>query len=181
MHKQHRLAALSQDALKRLLRGIEKESLRVTPDGALATTPHPRALGSALTHPHITTDFSESQLELITGVHPDADAVRAGARRDPPVRLPPPRRRDAVVEQHAVPAAGRRRHPARALRPLERRQAQDRVPDGPVAALRPADADDLGHPLQLFAAGGGDGDAAAGRHRTVRDPRGIPYRRATSG
>jgi glutamate--cysteine ligase len=45
----------------------------VRPDGSLALTPHPVALGSALTHPHITTDFSESQLELITGVHPDAD------------------------------------------------------------------------------------------------------------
>ena len=32
-------------------------------------TPHPQALGSALTHPHITTDYSEAQLELITGVH----------------------------------------------------------------------------------------------------------------
>ena len=62
------------DALRGLVRGIEKESLRITPDGALATTPHPRALGAALTHPHITTDFSESQLELITGVHPDADS-----------------------------------------------------------------------------------------------------------
>ena len=50
-------------------RGIEKESLRVNADGALALTPHPKALGAALTHPHITTDFSESQLELITGVH----------------------------------------------------------------------------------------------------------------
>jgi len=50
-------------------RGIEKESLRCEPDGALATTPHPAELGSALTHPHITTDFSESQVELITGVH----------------------------------------------------------------------------------------------------------------
>jgi len=46
----------------------------VRPDGSLALTPHPASLGSALTHPHITTDFSESQLELITGVHPDADA-----------------------------------------------------------------------------------------------------------
>ena len=73
-HLQHRLAALSPDALKGFLRGIEKESLRITPDGRLATTPHPRALGAALTHPHITTDFSESQLELITGVHPDADS-----------------------------------------------------------------------------------------------------------
>ena len=44
------------------------------PDGSLALTPHPARLGSALTHPNITTDFSESQLELITGVHPDADA-----------------------------------------------------------------------------------------------------------
>lgn len=51
-------------------RGVEKESLRVRPDGGLAATPHPRALGSALTHPHITTDFSESQLELITDPHP---------------------------------------------------------------------------------------------------------------
>jgi glutamate--cysteine ligase len=46
----------------------------VRADGALALTPHATQLGSALTHPHITTDFSESQLELITGVHPDADA-----------------------------------------------------------------------------------------------------------
>jgi glutamate--cysteine ligase len=46
----------------------------VQADGSLALTPHPARLGSALTHPNITTDFSESQLELITGVHPDADA-----------------------------------------------------------------------------------------------------------
>jgi glutamate--cysteine ligase len=57
-----------------LRRGIEKESLRVRPDGTLATTPHPAGLGSALTHPSVTTDFSEAQLELITGVHAGADA-----------------------------------------------------------------------------------------------------------
>ncbi|MYB37471.1 MAG: glutamate--cysteine ligase [Gammaproteobacteria bacterium] len=56
----------------RLRRGIEKESLRVSPAGRLARTPHPLALGSALTHPHVTTDFSEAQLELITGVHESA-------------------------------------------------------------------------------------------------------------
>ena len=39
--------------------GIEKESLRSQPGGELALTPHPAALGSALTHPHITTDFSD--------------------------------------------------------------------------------------------------------------------------
>ena len=49
-------------------RGIERETLRTTPDGHLALTPHPRALGSKFAHPHITTDFSEAQLELITGV-----------------------------------------------------------------------------------------------------------------
>ncbi len=64
-----RLSALSPALLKGLRRGIEKESLRVRPDGALALTPHPRALGSALKHPHITTDFSEALIELITGVH----------------------------------------------------------------------------------------------------------------
>jgi glutamate--cysteine ligase len=69
-----RLAALPRDTLTQLRRGIEKESLRVRPDGSLATTPHPAALGSALTHPFVTTDFSEAQLELITGVHPNADA-----------------------------------------------------------------------------------------------------------
>jgi len=61
------------EALRQIRRGIEKESLRVRPDGALALTPHPAALGSPLTHPHITTDFSESQLELITGAHPQVD------------------------------------------------------------------------------------------------------------
>ncbi len=55
--------------LGQLNRGIEKESLRVLPDGNLSQAPHPAALGSALTHPLITTDFCESQPELITGVH----------------------------------------------------------------------------------------------------------------
>jgi len=52
-----------------LRRGLEKECLRVNRKGILSQKPHPRALGSALTHPQITIDFSEAQLELITGVH----------------------------------------------------------------------------------------------------------------
>ena len=63
-----------REVLSRLRRGIEKESLRVRPDGMLATTPHPARLGSALTHPFVTTDFSESQAELITGVHTSAQS-----------------------------------------------------------------------------------------------------------
>lgn len=74
MPAQDRLSALPREALARLLRGIEKESLRVRPDGTLDTSAHPVQLGSALTHAHITTDFSESQLELITGVQPSVDA-----------------------------------------------------------------------------------------------------------
>jgi glutamate--cysteine ligase len=64
-----RLRRLPPERLLGIRRGIEKESLRAGPTGALALTPHPSALGSPLTHPHITTDYSESQLELITGVH----------------------------------------------------------------------------------------------------------------
>lgn len=52
--------------LQGVLKGIEKEGLRATPTGQLAQTPHPIGLGSALTHPNITTDFSESLLEFIT-------------------------------------------------------------------------------------------------------------------
>lgn len=65
-----RLAVLQQagsaSGLAQISRGLEKESLRVTPAGKLAQTPHPRALGSTLTHPSITTDYSEALLEFIT-------------------------------------------------------------------------------------------------------------------
>lgn len=55
-------------------RGIEKESLRVTADGHISGNPHPQALGSSLTNPYITTDFSESLLEFITPAYSDIDA-----------------------------------------------------------------------------------------------------------
>lgn len=47
-------------------KGLEKESLRVTPEGRIAQTPHPAALGSALTNDNITTDYSEALIELVT-------------------------------------------------------------------------------------------------------------------
>lgn len=52
--------------LKSGLKGIEKESLRINSWGKIAQTPHPAALGSALTHPYITTDYSEALMEFIT-------------------------------------------------------------------------------------------------------------------
>lgn len=67
---EQRLARLIRSGEAGLLRqgqvGLEKESLRVDRDGGIAQTPHPPALGSALTHPYITTDYSEAMLELIT-------------------------------------------------------------------------------------------------------------------
>ncbi len=72
-----RLRALPPERLRAMRRGIEKESLRALPGGGLALTPHPGALGSALTHGCITTDYSESQLELITGVHGGAESCLA--------------------------------------------------------------------------------------------------------
>lgn len=72
-----RLAALRKNPqlLKGMLRGIEKEGLRVDGEGNLALTAHPAALGSALTNPRITTDYSESLLELITGTHDTVEGL----------------------------------------------------------------------------------------------------------
>lgn len=73
----HRLNALTPHRLQGMRRGIEKESLRSTADGELARSPHPPVLGSALTHPHITTDFCESQIEMVTAAHASVPAVLA--------------------------------------------------------------------------------------------------------
>ena len=44
--------------------GLEREALRVAPDGYISQIPHPVELGSALTHPYITTDYSDALLEF---------------------------------------------------------------------------------------------------------------------
>ena len=69
------LANADKSLLANIVRGIEKESLRVEPNGQLAKTPHPKALGSALTHPSITTDYSEALLEFITAPSASIDQV----------------------------------------------------------------------------------------------------------
>ncbi len=67
---EQRLAAIRDSGqattLSESLIGLEKEGLRVAPDGAISQTSHPTALGSALTNPYITTDFSEALIEMIT-------------------------------------------------------------------------------------------------------------------
>lgn len=52
-------------------RGIEREALRVTKEGRISQKKHPEALGSALTHPSITTDYAEALLEFVTPVFQD--------------------------------------------------------------------------------------------------------------
>jgi glutamate--cysteine ligase len=70
-----RLALLDEEENRPLLgqglRGIERETLRIDPQGRLARTPHPVALGSALTNPQITTDYAEALLEFITPAEND--------------------------------------------------------------------------------------------------------------
>ncbi|SHL38820.1 glutamate-cysteine ligase [Nitrosospira sp. Nsp11] len=57
------------------LKGIEKESLRINGEGSISLSPHPVQLGAALTHPNITTDYSEALLELITPALSDGTEV----------------------------------------------------------------------------------------------------------
>lgn len=73
------LASLKNADLRCLTfyRGIEKEGLRVNADSSISQTPHLSTLGSALTHPSITTDYSESLLEFITPVKDNAKDVLA--------------------------------------------------------------------------------------------------------
>ena len=58
--------------LSKIGRGIEREALRVLPEGKLSQAPHYKSLGSALTHDNITTDYAESLLEFITPVSQNA-------------------------------------------------------------------------------------------------------------
>lgn len=78
---QQRLADLSAtehiSSIVGIHRGLERECLRIQSNGTLAPTMHAGALGSALTHPMITTDFSESLLEFITPVSRDIDTTLA--------------------------------------------------------------------------------------------------------
>ena len=71
-----RLAQLKKVSAATLLAGsrigLEKETLRVSPQGSISQTPHPLQLGAALTNPYVTTDYSEALLELVT---PPCDSV----------------------------------------------------------------------------------------------------------
>ena len=94
--------------------GLERESLRVTEAGTLASTPHPNSLGSRAFHPYIQTDFSEQQLELITPISSSTQEARRllGAITDVagrsipqdelmwPLSMPPQLREDEIEIAH---------------------------------------------------------------------------------
>jgi glutamate--cysteine ligase len=114
---ERRLRWLSDAGLATLLaggqRGVEKESLRVDAGGRIAMTPHPRALGAALTHPRITTDYSEALVELITG--PDRDLkdtlaeltrIHAFVYRSIDKELLWSTSMPCIIDQAAIPIAG---------------------------------------------------------------------------
>jgi glutamate--cysteine ligase len=67
---ERRLSGLVNSGERAVLRGgrkgVEKESLRVSPAGEISQMRHPAALGAPLTNEHITTDFSEALIELVT-------------------------------------------------------------------------------------------------------------------
>lgn len=78
--RHHLFRQFSQSEWTGFRKGVEKEGLRVDRNGFIAQTPHPKALGSALTHPRITTDYSESLLELITPVFDNTADMLASLR-----------------------------------------------------------------------------------------------------
>jgi hypothetical protein len=122
-------------------RGIEKESLRVSPQGRLAQTEHPLAMGSALTHPYITTDYSEALIELITPVTQSADeciAFLTDIHKFTYDNLPTGER--LWVSSMPCLLEGEEQIPL----------AQYAVSGRPWASLQSQDADNCGHSLQLL-------------------------------
>ena len=75
---QHLSDAHGRTALLGMLRGIEREALRIDESGYLATDSHPETLGSALMHSRITTDYSEALLEFITPVNNNVEQLLNG-------------------------------------------------------------------------------------------------------
>ncbi|WP_338845927.1 glutamate--cysteine ligase [Massilia sp. W12] len=101
-----RIALLGAPARRHLLqqglRGIERETLRVDAFGKLAHSPHPRAWGSALTHPHLTTDYAETLVEFITPARHDIGQAiddLCGAHRFAYSHL-----HDEMLWMHSMPA-----------------------------------------------------------------------------
>src|SRR5687768_1611135 len=101
---------------------------------------------------------------------PESLGAAAVPLRHPPVRVQRTRRRAPVGDQHALRDQGRRRDPDRALRQLEHRPHEARLPGRPRPALRADDAGDLGRALQLLLPGPALAGARGGRRLEAARP-----------
>ena len=154
---ERRLAALVNSREQRLIargrRGLERESLRVTPDGHIAQTPHPRSLGSALTNPHITTDYSEALIELVTPTFNDNEALLQYLGDLHQFVYAHLGRGAAVGHLDALHPGRRSGGADRALRRLVPGAGQIYLPARTAGALRRHDAGHFRRAFQLFGAG----------------------------
>lgn len=139
---------LSTDEILKGSFGIEWESLRVHSDGKLSLTPHPEVFGDKLKNPLVTTDFSESQIEIITPTFDSideafdvfsllADLVNAS--------LPD----DEYLWFQSIPNFAEKQEDSNSKIRQGRRKIR-KVQDGACAKVRPQKADDFGRSFQLF-------------------------------
>jgi glutamate--cysteine ligase len=161
---ERRLAGLINSGEKGVLRGgrkgVEKESLRVSPDGDIVQSRHPTALGAPLTNENITTDFSESLIELVTP--PFGETWELLQYLCDIHQFVYRHLDDELLWATSMPCAliGRRQHSTGAIRLLERRTHEDHLSAWSGSALRPHHAGDLRRAFQLLVF-----TAAVGRSR----------------
>ncbi|MDZ7809610.1 MAG: hypothetical protein U5L11_04890 [Arhodomonas sp.] len=143
--------AQAQDLLRDSRKGLEKESLRVSRDGTIAQSRHPKTLGSALCHPWITTDYSEALLEFITPpYHYTGDAVSVPRRISTGITYH--NIGDELLWATSMPCivGGDASIPIAEYGELQRRLDEARLPPWPRLAVRPRYAGHCRHPLQLL-------------------------------
>ena len=134
--------------------GLEKESLRVAVAGGMAVTPHPRVFGSALTHPAITTDYSEALMEFIT---PPLASVGDALDYLADLQAYVYRRLDnEILWATSMPCvlSGDQNIPIARIRKFQCRTHETSVPDRAWQPLRPGHAGDRRRAFQLVAGRG---------------------------
>ena len=182
---ERRLAGLINSGERGVLRGgrkgVEKESLaRVAGGEIVSTLRHPAALGAPLTNEHITTDFSESLIELVTP--PFGETWELLQYLCDIHQFVYRHLDDELLWATSMPCAIRRRrqHPACAIRYIERRPDEDGIPPRTRHAIRPHHAGDFRSALQLFLPAGFLGRARA-RQSIQATAAGIRRPSSTSG
>ena len=124
-HLRKKLLEEPRPIFSECLQGLEREALRIDSQGKLSFRPHPEKLGSALKHPHITTDFSESQIEYTTAPYHSLEPLleelellcNYARLQIKPERLWPfsmpahlPEEKDIPIAQYGSSSLGRKKH-----------------------------------------------------------------------